>query len=108
MRKSLSKGISTPISIGIVLLIFLLATGTIYWFYLDIINQDFNGGEISVPRKSNERFYCKTAQDCTKYGSCSEDCVNKDYKKNNPYEGVQCGMPWQFGCECVNSRCESG
>ena len=49
----LNKGISTPISIGIVLIIFLLATGAIYWFYLDIINQDFSGAELNIPAKTN-------------------------------------------------------
>jgi hypothetical protein len=47
----LNKGISTPVAMGIVVVIFILASAVMFQFYLDFINEDFGGGEINVEGK---------------------------------------------------------
>ena len=105
---SLTKGISTPIAIGIILVLAVLAGGFTMWQYLEMQKEEIKEGEINIPSKNNERFYCQTVENCTKYRTCSEECVNRDYEKNNPYDGPQCGAPWEFGCKCINNKCEIG
>lgn len=53
-------------------------------------------------------YSCNTDSDCVKQSTCSEDCVNSSWLKDYPYTGPACGIPWQFGCKCVDSKCISG
>ena len=51
MLKYLNKGISTPIAIGIILILFVLGSVTVYWQYSDMQKENIVGGEISIPEK---------------------------------------------------------
>jgi hypothetical protein len=96
----------------------IIFSGIGYWYYqtnykndtcpIDKVCDAITNEKILEEQKSDERFYCQTFEDCTKYRSCSEECVNRNYKKNNPYNGPQCGAPWEFGCKCINNKCEIG
>lgn len=55
MLKYLNRGISTPVAMGIVLVVFILASSIMFQFYLDLINEDFGGGEINVEAKNKKQ-----------------------------------------------------
>ncbi len=54
------------------------------------------------------KYSCQSNSDCTKQSTCSEICVHTSWLKDNPHTGPACGIPWQYGCKCVNNKCISG
>jgi hypothetical protein len=92
----------------VIVVLAVIMAGIICWQCSKMQDEDIGGGEINILQKNNKRFYCQTVEDCTKYSTCSEECVNKDYEKDNPYDGPGCGVPWRFGCRCENNKCEIG
>ncbi len=54
--------------------------------------------------KRDEKRFCNIDTDCVKYSSCSEECVNKIYAKDNPPDRM-CGKPWFSSCSCENHIC---
>jgi|GEM_PF-6745656 len=82
MWKFLNRGISTPLAIGIILILVIIVGGFTWWQYAEIRKEESEIPEISVPEEETTgpatigTQPCLTVEDCESY-NCPE--VDPEY-----------------------------
>ena len=110
--RNMNKKISTPIAIGIILILAVIVGG---FTYLEA-NKGINFIDIkTIKTNSPERDYsCNLDNDCEiKIASCEAQCpvsacVNKDWEidcSGYIQKGHVCNIPYIAGCQCINNQC---
>jgi len=62
------------------------------------------GGTKSI--SDEERYFCETDTECVQYGTCTADCVNKNWATNNLDKGPFCELLLpEFNCRCIENKC---
>lgn len=111
MLKNLKKRISTPIAIGILLILAVLVGGFTIWQYQEMEKETFDQEETIIPEKKkvcshdNQEYCdksCESDDDCA--FSCYLDCYNKHQEVIFPDPPwPTCGL---FSCQCLDGKCE--
>jgi hypothetical protein len=81
--------------------------------FMKMAFNDVDDTEVMPAKKADltealQKYDCMDDEECVKFNSCSEECVNKVWEEDNAYSGPACGMPWQYNCKCAESRCQIG
>jgi len=54
------------------------------------------------------KYECETRGDCVKFNTCTEECVNREWRLEVPdHTGAACEIPWEYECKCIQNKCVS-
>ena len=76
-----------------------------------ILNQILSTFKFINKESLSGKYFCETDVDCTKYIGCNEECVSKNWaKENSPTvaPGAACVIEWEYGCKCISNKCQVG
>jgi len=92
-----TKGFSNTMIVIIIAVI--LVGGGVYYFSMQEDNQ-----ATEIPETA---YSCNSDADCVQYGTCSANCISRNWADSNPDNGPFCELLLpEFECGCVNNRCE--
>lgn len=97
----------TTSSIFLVILFFL----TIIFIIIFYVGMNFLKYR-SIPKANpastpTSQDLCKTDFDCIGYGTCSVNCVNKNWAAVNSDNGPFCNLLLpEFECKCIENKCK--
>ena len=106
-RKSTSSVTLINAIFLIIILIITFYLGMRYQQYKAIPSYQPSPSITSPSITSPDSSICNSDADCTGYGTCNVNCVNKYWADTHPDNGPFCSLLLpEFECKCIDSKCK--